>query len=263
MDDSSSNGENKLRETPPTRDEVLSFIKKLRPYSTEYPLVRIGSANDGGYLLPNDFVGVANCYSPGVGSTSNFELFLANKGIRSFIADASVDGPVLGENRPTPLIVFDKKFLGLADSDDHKMTLTTWVNRYTPGDDNLILQMDIEGSEYEVIQATPIEIFKRFRIMAIEFHHLHLVWDRESFEDLKVFFEKILKVFTVVHLHPNNYVNPFISNGLSIPPVMEMTFIRTDRVKHKTPATTFPHRLDNDNAVILPPVPLPKEWYSG
>ncbi len=253
------------QEISPTSDEILNFIRELKPYLTEHPLIRIGPNHDSGYLLPNDLLGIKNCYSAGVGISSDFEIGLANRKIRSFMADASVEGPILPSNTPDSFLsyfVFDKKFVGLTDSGDY-ITLKTWVNNYTPNDNNLILQMDIEGGEYEVIQSTPNDIFDKFRIIVIEFHHLQLLWDRESFENLKVFFGKILKNFTVVHLHPNNNVAPFIKDGISIPPVLEITFIRNDRVTQKTPAKTFPHQLDFESAANLPSFPLPQEWYSS
>jgi len=240
----------------PNRDEVLQFIKRLKPYVTEHPLIRIGPNYDGGYLLPDDLAGIQSCYSPGVGGSSNFELDLAQRGIRSYMADASVDGPATSH----PRFTFEKKFLGTEDSGDYT-TLASWIKRHTPTDYNLILQMDIEGSEYSVINSTREEIFSKFRIMNIEFHHLHLLWERESLNILNIFFDKLLKNFTVVHLHPNNYERGFVKDGITIPPVLEITFLRNDRIKQKSPAQVFPHPLDFDNAGHVAPFPLPLEWY--
>lgn len=251
-----------MSEAQTKREDVLNFIRKLKPYSTGHPLIRIGPAHDGGYLLPDDFNGVHNAYSPGVGLSSDFELHLAQKGIRSFIADASVSSPSTGPVRETSRLVFEKKFLGSKNSGDI-MTLEDWVIRNTNADHELILQMDIEGAEYEVIHATSAEFFKRFRIIVIEFHHLQLLWDMESFENINMFFDKILSGFTVSHLHPNNYVPPFCKEGITVPPVLEVTFIRNDRVINKQPATTFPHPLDSVNTTDSPPFHLPPEWYSN
>jgi len=240
----------------PNRDEVLRFIKTLKPYATEHPLVRIGPAFDGGYLLPNDFEGIQSCYSPGVGGSSNFELDLAKRGIHSYMADASVDGPAA----PHPLFSFEKKFLGDVDAGDYT-TLGSSVNRHTANDNNLILQMDIEGGEYPVIASTSEETFSKFRIICIEFHNLHLMWDRESLDNLNIVFNKLLKNFTIVHLHPNNYESGFVKNGVTIPPVLEITLLRNDRIKQRGSVNVFPHPLDFDNAPHVQPFPLPAEWY--
>lgn len=240
----------------PDRDEVMQFIKRLRPYTIEHPLIRVGPNFDGGYLLPDDLVDVKSCYSPGVGGSSNFELSLAQRGIHSFMADASVDGPAASH----PLFSFEKKFLGTEDFGDYT-TLASWIKRHTPTDYNLILQMDIEGSEYPVINSTPEEVFSRFRIMNIEFHHFHLLWDRKSLDNLNIFFDKLLKKFTIIHLHPNNCEVGFVKEGITIPPVLEITFLRNDRIKQKSPAQFFPHALDVDNAPHLTTFTLPSEWY--
>ena len=42
--------------------------------------------------------------------------------------------------------------------------------------------MDIEGAEYEVIIDTPSAIFKKFRIMAIEFHFLDTLFNKNAFK---------------------------------------------------------------------------------
>jgi hypothetical protein len=240
----------------PNQDEVMQFIKKLKPYATEHPLIHVGPAFDGGYLLPDDFEGIKSCYSPGVGESSNFELDLAKRGIRSYMADASVHGPAA----PHPLFSFEKKFLGAQDSGDYT-TLASWVNRYTPTDHNLILQMDIEGGEYPVITSTPEEILSKFRIICIEFHSLQLMWKRENLNNLNTVFNKLLKNFTIVHLHPNNHERGFVKDNITIPPVLEITLLRNDRIKQKSPAKVFPHPLDFDNAPHLEPFPLPAEWY--
>ena len=145
--------------------DLTCLIQKLRPYSCGPKLIRVGGAGDGAYLIPDDLDGIEYCFSPGVNTVSDFENDLANRGIRSFMADYSVDGPPL--NRPE--FCFEKKFLGASDH-DHYFTLSTWKNKYLhdySGD--LILQMDIEGAEFEVILNMPDDLLAQFRIMAIEF----------------------------------------------------------------------------------------------
>ena len=124
--------------------DVLSFIKKLRPIKTNYPLIRIGGAFDGGYIVPNNLSEISALYSPGVANNSNFELELAKKGIKCYLIDHSVDKAAADHKN----IRFDKKFLGSYDEDIY-WTLDSWVRRYTPEDHNLMMQIDIEWAEYE------------------------------------------------------------------------------------------------------------------
>ena len=81
----------------------------------------------------------------------------------------------------------------------------------------IFLKMDIEGSEYRVIQ-TLMKYSDRLVGMAIEFHDTdHL---RATFlENIKVIQEK----FSIVHIHPNNW-GQIASDGL--PDVLEISFVK-------------------------------------
>ena len=63
--------------TPVQRLQQLAHA--MRPVQTRFPLIRIGSAHDGGYLIPNDLGGISACFSPGVEVNSSFELDLLQK----------------------------------------------------------------------------------------------------------------------------------------------------------------------------------------
>src|SRR3984885_6474442 len=148
-----------------TRDEdILDLMRKLRPQDCGIELIRAGGSSDGGYLIPDDLEGVEYCFSPGVGPSSDFENQMADRGIRCFLADYSVESPPFCR----PEFTFDKKFLGVSDGDRY-FTLSTWKDKYLKdyaGD--LLLQMDIEGAEYAVILSTPDEILYQFRIAAVD-----------------------------------------------------------------------------------------------
>jgi|TARA_B110000971_G_C19895926_1_gene447649 hypothetical protein len=89
----------------------------------------------------------------------------------------------------------------------------------------IIFKCDIEGSEYEIIDEF-IKYQDRIGLAVIEFHNL----DR----DLKEFNEgvkKILKYFTIVHIHGNN--NSTLLKHINIPCVPEITFINNKYIKEK------------------------------
>jgi len=236
--------------------ELKELIRELRPVKTKYDLIRIGGANDGGYLLPNDLSGVATCFSPGVDVTASFEADLCKRGIGSHLADGSVDNP---PKNFTPLS-FTKKYLDGVNTDDY-MTLEFWVrNKEAEGD--LILQMDIEGGEYTTILATPIDILRRFRIMAIEIHDTqHWFNNPIAWNVAQTFFTRLLNDFHVVHNHPNNNC-PFIQvDDMLIPTVFELTLLRKDRAAPEGFCDQFPHPLDQPNVTDKPDRPLPEGWY--
>ena len=238
-------------------DQVKALVAKLKPHETDKQLIRVGGEKDGGYLVPDDLQGVEYCFSPGVAKTVAFEMDLAARGIRSFLADYSVDGPPVNSQ----MFHFEKRFLGAVDN-DMVMTLETWIKKSIPNcAQDLILQMDIEGSEYDVILSTPDSVWRRFRIVVIEFHSLHSAFNSFGLRLIDHCFNRLLKIFDVVHIHPNNILPPLKRNSVEIPGVMEMTFLRKDRVKWRKPSANFPHPLDHPNIADKPNVVLPASWY--
>lgn len=242
--------------TRTTKPELLNeFFNKINPCIPESDLIRVGGRSDGGYLLPDDLEGIEACFSPGVSQVANFELELAARGIPCFLADYSVSAPPVMHQ----LFDFEKKYLG-AKNDDVFLTLEDWVKLKSPNGSEYILQMDIEGAEYAVILHTPDELLKKFRIIVMEFHDLEALFDRNGFELISLTFGKLLKYFEIVHMHPNN-CRPAIGCGeYSTPQVMEITFLRRDRMLSKRQNTQFPHPLDVISFPEFPDVSLPKCW---
>lgn len=244
--------------TQTTPSDVLGLIQELRPLDCGKNLIRIGAAGDGGYLVPDDLEGIEYCFSPGVNTVSDFENHLADLGIKSFLADYSVDAPPIGR----PEFTFDKKFLGSANRGEY-FTLASWKDKYLKdyaGD--LILQMDIEGAEYEVITNIPDDLLKQFRILVIEFHGLGRIFDPFAFAWLSSSFKKLLEYFQVAHIHPNNCCGSIQKGDIEVPKVIEITFLNKNRVTFTKPHEEFPHKLDADNFPNNAPLPLPKSWYS-
>jgi hypothetical protein len=237
--------------------KVLRLIKKLRPQDCGKELIRIGSAGDGGYLIPDDLDGIEYCFSPGVSTTSDFESQLADRGIRSFLADNSVDAPPTSR----PELVFDRKHLGCLN-DDKFVTLASWKEKYLKDySDDLILQMDIEDGEYAVILNTPAELLNQFRILVIEFHSLQRLFDTFDFGLTAACFDRLLELFCVVHIHPNNFYRSVKRGNIEIPMIMEFTFLNKKRISSTKPVNTFPNALDAPNVANRRSLNLPECWY--
>jgi hypothetical protein len=143
------------------------------------------------------------------------------------------------------------------------MTLDQWVrNKVGDNPQDLILQMDIEGAEYEVILDSSHDLLRRFRIIVIEFHRLDSLLDKYGHKIIDMTFRKILKNFEIVHVHPNNLSTPIKYKHYALPPEMEFTFLRRDRIARSEPTTHFPHELDSRNMEGRPDVVLPDCWFS-
>jgi len=230
----------------------------LTPHGCDVPLMRIGGGADGGYLLPDDLDGIAASFSPGVSDKMDFDLAVLERGIPSFLADASVPGLP----QPHPLATFDPLFLG-PRTEGQFISLDDWVARYAPDTGDLLLQMDIEGAEYDTLAAASDETLGRFRILLVEFHGFHRMLSPKHLARMAPALERLARSHVVVHLHPNN-ASPLVhAGGLSLPPVFEAAFLRRDRAGEIGPPPPLPHPLDRPNVDGRPDFPMPRFWTGG
>ncbi|HEY1063022.1 MAG TPA: FkbM family methyltransferase [Daejeonella sp.] len=240
------------------KQEVLSLIEKLHPKKTKKPLIRMGPNGDGGYLLPDDLENIEACFSPGVDQVSGFEEDCSRAGMKLFLADKSVDFPPI--NLPKEKFNFIKKFIGYTQNEDY-ITMDEWVRQANLKEDSdLLLQMDIEGFEYFTFINMTLALQKRFRIIVIELHSLHKLWEEEFFKLASSALGKILETHTCVHIHPNNCCGVDNKRGVKTPRLAEFTFLRNDRGILDEYQTTFPNPLDFD-CTTKPTVILSKDWY--
>jgi hypothetical protein len=261
-----------LSACPPDIRDALGF---LRPKPSPWSLVRLGGSTDGAYLVPDALDGVVACLSPGVRNSKKFEDQLATEhGIRSHLLDFSSDL----EKFSTPVIkgmqTFTKKWLG-PSSNATTVTMAQWIRKFEaePNDD-LMLQIDIEGAEWAILGAIDLEVLKRFRIIVIELHKLDDIFTNPSLFDAKAVsaLKNLQKIFTVIHAHPNNCCGTsgnLFGSGMRIPRTLELTMVRTDFLekaleKGVPRQPELPHPLDiGRNVPSTPPIFLGNGWRSS
>jgi len=240
-------------------NQLRSALRLIQPKASPVPLVRIGGSGDGGYLVPDDLDDIAACFSPGVAESANFELALAGRGVRSFMADYSVDGvPVAND-----LFDFEKLFLATHNETGKFVRLDDWISskKQTKGD--LVLQMDIEGNEWPILADVSAETLGRFRIIVLELHEIdNLLTNPLGIEIFTAVFRKLNDQFSVVHLHANNCCGALNYQGIEIPRVLEVTLIRNDRYQTSNQVfeSKIPNPLDVPNVPGRKEVALSKDW---
>ncbi|MEO0342544.1 MAG: FkbM family methyltransferase [Pseudomonadota bacterium] len=245
------------------RDAVLEVVRKMKPFDSGIPLVRYGGDFDGGYLLPNDFDGISACFSPGVSKIADFENDMARVyGMPCYMCDYSVDALPINHD----LFDFEKVFLG-KETIDEFMTLEDWIDQKFPEWDgqDFILQMDIEGAEYDVLPNISRRLMSSFRIIVLEIHYLRRELQPKNIAAFSNFIDVLTRDHQIVHLHPNNHGGDqslATVFGIQVPRILELTLLRKDRTKQHQPIRNFPHRLDQKNVATKPDVVLPTEFYS-
>ncbi len=239
--------------------KINQILELIKPKLLTVENLRLGGNNDGGYLVPNDFNGVKYCFSPGVGGYSKFEEDLSKKKIKSFLADYSVENKF----HNNPYIDFEKKFLGPITYKNY-ISMKDWISSKIDyeNENDLILQMDIEGDEYDVLQSIDLQTLKKFRIILIEFHNLHYLFDEFYFNKISKIFEILSDHYLCSHIHPNNDVDFIVkSKKIVIPPVLEFSFLRKDRANEIKKLENFPNILDQPNNPNKRDIILPNCWF--
>ena len=239
-----------------SKDDILDLLKLFKikiPKNIE--LIRIGSNNDGGYLVPNIIHEISSCFSAGIGNNISFEKDLINRKISVFGADGTLDSlPEVQKNYN-----FLKKNICICD-DEENIRFETWVNLNASNSNSLIGQIDIEGGEYNLIIDTPLNVLKKFKILVIEFHNLNLISNKINCNFYLSVFKKILSIFNICHLHINNSEKPINIKGINIPPVIEFTLLRKDFYGNNFQSISIPHKLDQRNLINKDDYFFDKTW---
>lgn len=225
----------------------MEYIERIEgllvPHNTNHEKIRVGSqVGDGGYIISDiPEYRYSALYSYGCDDATTFEnSFYEMYNTESYVYDHTVNGIT---NKPEYVHFFKQ---GVASSANKDGTLDTMDNHIKSNNhkdmDNLFLQMDIEGSEWEVILNASDKTLLQFSQMCIEFH----MWGPPS--NLPFFakvFEKIDKNFICTHIHGNNYC---IDRYNEIPKVLEISYIRRDLVEEYTiDKRNYPTEMDRVN----------------
>lgn len=218
-------------------------LSDIQPFNVGM-MQRVGSKNDGGYVMPLYLPPIETLVSFGLGDDSNFEIDCKKKGIvnRFLVFDHSVSVGKLtfklfrrALSVPVDFnaIVYRLKVLAVYILRFKVLRNTHFKNRVveksvSQGDVTLthiaevmvkgpfLLKIDIEGDEYKLIPQI-LELANRIPLAIIEFHNTYSA--RTAFADS---IQQLKKHFGIVHFHGNNY--DYVSTD-GIPNTIEITFL--------------------------------------
>jgi FkbM family methyltransferase len=225
-------------------------------------LVRIGNKGDGGYVIPMSSVQEADfLISMGVNTDWSFdEHFLAvNPNIHIHAYDHTISGKQFKKNIKKPLfrLLYGKSSIKevlyhyslyrsyknffrdkvihfqerIHNRIDHPFDATLDVVMGRAKGKSIVLKVDIEGSEYRVIDDI-LRHSDKVSALVIEFHHT------EPYRSL--FLESIAKLkqrYDLVHIHGNNY--DFVAAD-GLPEVLEITFVKNAKDSGSEKRKSFP-----------------------
>ena len=238
-----------------SKSDILKVLKKLLPFKIEHNLLRLGEENDGGYLIPNDFYGIKNSYSAGVGELTKFEKDLEERfSIKSNMVDFNhIDPKIFPKDSK-----FLKKKIGIISA-ENEININDWLKDVN---EEIILKMDIEGDEYLTLASISDENLNKIRILVLEIHDLRHLRNYFFFRTFEKIISRLNNVFHVCHLHANNSGKIKNIGGFNIPDMLEITLIRKDRIKiFSGEYAEIPHKLDRKTVLNNDEIFIDKNWY--
>ena len=230
-------------------------MESLILYESPYNKIRLGRNNDGGYVIA-DLPGIYEILiSGGISDDVTFEQHWINKYQKPCYA---YDGTINALPVHDPRITFVKKNLG----SENTATLTNLediISRYS----DIFMKIDIEGHEFRLFPSIfQQNVMTKIKQLVLEIHSpksialypnyykgLADIVEKDMFDLIKT----LNTTHTLIHLHANNGPELDSIEGISVPTVFELTYIRNDFVLSKVRNTSpLPTPLDMKNVLHKP-----------
>lgn len=231
-----------------TRSRV-DELRQLLPLTInqDLDLVRLGSLGDGGYLLHHDFSKEDYCLSLGVGDNYTFDLAISEKCKEVWMFDHTIEDPQIKDSK----LKFHK--VGIATSVQPNFTTISKILEGIHQENDIILKIDIEGSEWEVLSNLPFSDLSRCKQIVAEFHNLHKIADDQFFRLVSSSLEKLNNSHDLINIHVNNWSRLHLIQGVPVPDVIEVTYIRRGlNLQSKSRGVSIQNAGDSPNNLDLP-----------
>jgi hypothetical protein len=216
---------------------------------------RFGEAHDGGYLMCMDGLkkgSVKAAYSLGVEHHDKWSQdVVKHLGVAVHQFDCTVKGSdckgcrfykkcIVSADGKHPVLGHESEGWGLNQALAETLQASA-------ADGSLLMKMDIESSEWPIYAAERPEVLRKFGELIVEFHELQE--EKRHQEYLQAMRHILAAGFKVAHLHGNNNQGMYKSGSLSIPEVLEVTFVHgamrpngcsADQIYEKLDAANIP-----------------------
>jgi len=239
---------------------TVDFLRTLRICAPCNKYERFGEDNDGGYVMCADGLdkGLVAAYSYGINGFDGWGMAIASRyhiPLNEYDCTSS-KRPIVCKGCTVnfhPQCILDhggdaeaeaKMLVGVGDAraKDHegeaattsKVTAASFKtlgemlkesgNAKAP-ERSLMLKIDVESAEWKIFAEEPVENFRKFRSIVVEYHWIHDVGRHDLY--LKAVKKIEAAGFAVAHMHGNNFGGPMQTFGrYSIPDVIEVTYIQ-------------------------------------
>jgi len=228
-------------------------------YTSPYSKQRIGKQNDGGYVithLPGKYdVFLSGGISNDISFEEDFLIWHPEQKLTCFAFDGTINGL---PTRPTTDIRFIRKNLG-ATNTEHTTNLQEYMKEYN----DIFMKIDIEGHEFRLLpNLVESGYIRKIKQLVVEIHSpaditmfpnyfrgLSDITNDKMFDLLK----NLNNSHTLIHFHANNGCKMSEVDGIKLPHVFELTYIRNEFITEKKRNTEkLPTQLDMPNTTNKP-----------
>lgn len=230
----------------------FEYYQKLKELLKVYSLpnnslVRIGgSCVDGHYLLVDAFKKNQIAYSFGINNDVSWDNDMADRGYKIFMYDHTIDSlPAWREE-----FNWSKEGLsGTTNSVELLDTLENYIKRNGHSSKTgMILKIDIEGAEWDFLDTVPAKVLRQFDQIVIEFHDIVKGCEDTEKERRLKSLQKLNDSHRLVHVHGNNTNYVMQMKNVTIPNVLEATYVNKEKFKTvETDKVWFPTPIDLPN----------------
>ncbi len=207
-------------------------------------LVRIGSANDGAYIMIDDFNDGMKAYSFGIGRNVSWDEVMAERGMEVYMYDPTID-KLPKENKR---FHFYRQGITGRGYDGIYSDIKTILTQHNDLENkNLVLKMDVEGAEWDFILNIDSEILDNFIQITFELHGLLCLG-----MEVKILsaLRKLDKTHAVVWMHANNNGSAEWESNMLVPNLLEITYVNRRQYCLKEDQTIeFPLKIDTPNVM--------------
>ncbi|MHB1903751.1 MAG: class I SAM-dependent methyltransferase [Ferrimicrobium sp.] len=223
--------------------DLESLLAPATPLGATF--VRVGGDNDGGYVMVDRGLNDTSVYNFGIGAEVTWDQAMADRGNTIYQFDHTIEEPppVVGKT------VFQRLGLGAITADGF-VSLGDALRRNGDQDrDDLVLNIDIEGGEWDILPTFDEKDMTPFSQIVIELHNL-LAWVHDiDFRDRVMCSLDVLnQTHQIVHVHANNYGGRGVAGSVMSYDVLEATLLRRADWKFVAHRDTLPLALDRPNA---------------
>lgn len=210
-------------------EAAVGEIKEyLRVCEIKAPLVRMGSTNDGGYVMAEQSFSGSFLISGGIETNNDFEIALAGQGASGVEIDFSISAPPIQHPR---LSFLPLKIVGGSESGPGAIRIESLISDHIQGafreNSMNILKLDIEGSEWDALN-TNVD-FSLFSQILLELHYFNRLVEEDFLATAVKVLREINKTHVAVFLSGNNCCGYSILGGHALPNVMEVTFVSREK----------------------------------